>query len=211
MALIGGISHDVRTFATRLRLRVETIPDGVTRQKAIEDLDDMIRLLDDALMAVRNEATGGPSELIDFTRLAAEEVDELRRQGLPVTISDRSTQQTLEVLGEPLALRRVLQNLLGNAVRYGGRGVLHIDTVGDTLHATIADDGPGIPAELRDTLTEPFTRLETSRNRATGGSGLGLAIARALIEAHGGTLSLDPGANQGATVGLSIPLFSPRD
>ena len=208
MALIGGISHDVRTFTTRLRLRVESIPDPDQRDRAIADIESMTRLLDDALLAARGSSGEDLRELVDMTELVRSEAAELAGRGMAVSLLPGTPEQGLYVLGDPLALRRILLNLTENAVRYGAAARIGLEGTADSVLVRIEDDGPGIPPEAREALQEPFTRGEGSRNRATGGAGLGLAVARSLIEAHGGRLSLDPQANRGATVALTLPRFT---
>lgn len=208
MALIGGISHDLRTFTTRLRLRVEAIPDPAQRERAVADIEDMMRLLDDALLAARGGAGPGTQDLVDLAGLVAAEADDLAARGLPVSLVPGAPREDLYVIGDALALRRVVVNLAENAVRYGRAARLSLVAEAESLTLRVHDDGPGIPPALRAALQEPFARGESSRNRATGGAGLGLAVARSLVEAHEGRLSLDPQANGGATAAVTLPRFA---
>lgn len=207
MALLGGISHDVRTFATRLRLRIDQIPDVQERDRAIADISDMIRLLDDALMASRAGAGELNEELLEFGELVSAEVQDRRASGHRVELTIRSDAVGALVLGDRLSLRRVVANLIDNALNYGFVARILVHTTVADVRLTIEDDGPGIPIALRQSLLEPFVRIETSRNRSTGGAGLGLSIARNLIEAHRGTITIAQATNGGASITVALPLF----
>ncbi|WP_237153455.1 ATP-binding protein [Oryzibacter oryziterrae] len=206
MVLIGGISHDVRTFATRLRLRVEKIGDPEERAAAGNDIDDMIRLLDDAMLAARVGAGEQQLEMIDFRDIVADLVADRQAVGQPVELAATPAQPTF-VLGDALALKRVVGNLTDNAVKYGQQAILTLEL--SARHATlhVDDRGAGIPTDQRQAVLEPFVRLEQSRNRSTGGAGLGLAVARNLAEGHGGTLTIGDAPTGGARFTLQVPLM----
>ena len=112
------------------------------------------------------------------------------------------------VIGDRLALRRVIGNIIDNAVKYGGCAHVRIDVDTRDVRLVIEDEGPGFSGKDRELLLEPFVRAEPSRARATGGAGLGLAVARTLIEALGGTIALGNGKRGGQVV-LSLPRFMP--
>ena len=207
MTLIGGIAHDVRTFATRLRLRVEQIPDPAEQQRAIADIDDMIRLLDEALLSSRAGAGGLSQEMVEIAALVRTEVDDRRAQGDTVEVVAEQDCRDVVVLGDRLALRRVIANLLDNAIKYGRVAHVRLGLGRDTVVVSVDDDGPGIPAGRRQAMLEPFNRLETSRNRATGGAGLGLAVARSLVEGHGGSIEIATAPSGGARVSVELPVF----
>jgi signal transduction histidine kinase len=209
IAMLGGISHDVRTFLTRLRLRVDRIPDEQERERAIADIADMIRLLDDALLASRAGAGELPEELVDFAQVVRSEVEDRRATGKPVDLRVGAV-PTAVVLGDRLALRRIVANIIDNAVIYGKAAHLSVDTTAERVTLTVDDEGPGIPPEQRESILEPFVRLEDSRNRRTGGAGLGLAVARSLVEAHHGSISISDAPSGGARVTVRLELFVAR-
>jgi signal transduction histidine kinase len=209
IALLGGISHDVRTFLTRLRLRVERIPDEEERERAITDIADMLHLLDDALLASRAGAGELAEELVDFAQVVRAEMEDRGAAGKRVDLRVASTPNTT-VLADRLALRRVIANLVDNALTYGKAAHLSIDADSESVTLIVDDEGPGIPADQREAILEPFVRLEDSRNRRTGGAGLGLAVARSLVEAHGGTISIADAPGGGARVTVRVPLFVAR-
>lgn len=209
MTLIGGIAHDVRTFATRLRLRVEKIPDAAEQQRAVADIDDMIRLLDDALLSSRVGAGQLSQEMVDFAALMRTEADDRRAHGGRVEFSADDAAHDVIVLGDRLALRRIIANIVDNAVKYGRVARLRLRLEDPAIVLTVDDEGPGIPADRRQAMLEPFNRLETSRNRATGGAGLGLAVVRSLVEAHDGTIGLMEAPGGGTRVRIALPVFRP--
>jgi len=209
MTLIGGIAHDVRTFATRLRLRVEKIPDAAERQRAIADIDDMIRLLDDALLSSRVGAGQLSQEMVDFAALVGAEADDRLAQGSHAKLSAGEAARDVIVLGDRLALRRMVANVIDNAIKYGRVAHLQLQLENSTVVLTVDDQGPGIPPDRRQAMLEPFNRLETSRNRATGGAGLGLAVARSVAEAHGGTIEIAEAPGGGTRVRIGLPMFRP--
>jgi signal transduction histidine kinase len=112
------------------------------------------------------------------------------------------------VLGDRLALRRIIANLIDNAIKYGRAAHLRIALRQHSVLVSVDDEGPGIPEDARHAMFEPFNRLEASRNRATGGAGLGLAVVRALVEAHGGTIDIGSTPGGGARVSVVLPTFS---
>jgi signal transduction histidine kinase len=207
MTLIGGIAHDVRTFATRLRLRVERIPDPAERARAVADIDDMIRLLDDALLSSRAGAGGLTQEMVEFSVLVRTDIDDRRAQGEAVDLTLETPGQEAIVLGDRVALRRIVANIIDNAIKYGRVAHVRITVRDRTVVISVDDEGPGIPGDQRDAMLEPFNRLEASRNRVTGGAGLGLAVVRNLVEAHGGTIEIGETERGGARVMVEFPLF----
>lgn len=209
MVLVAGISHDVRTFATRLRLRLELLPPGQVRDRAVSDVVDIVAMLDDAIVATRAGAGELAEELVDVGELVAAEVEARRETGARVTLAVPAEAEGISVLGDRLALKRMIANLIDNALKYGNAAHVLVslpDRV--TVAVTVDDEGPGIREADRALLLEPFVRLEGSRNRATGGAGLGLAIVKSLVEAHGGTIAIDDAPTGGARFVLRLPIFS---
>ncbi len=206
LALIGGIQHDVRSFATRLRLRIDQLPDPVERERAEADIRDMIELLDNALLTARAGVGVLDEEMLDLALLVRTEAADLRAAGRPVTL-DTVAEGPGWVLADRLALRRVIGNIIDNAIKYGQRARVGLAVIGDQVRLVVRDDGPGFPPRMRDVLMEPFMRAEPSRARRTGGAGLGLAVARGLVEAHGGTIEL--GKGPGGQVLITLALFRP--
>ncbi|WP_371740178.1 sensor histidine kinase [Bradyrhizobium sp. CCBAU 51765] len=183
MALLGGISHDVRSFATRLRLSVDCIPEATERDRAVNGIADMIRLLDDSLLASRAGAGELEEELLEFDEIVRSEVLDRRAAGAAIDLRVGPGVEGSNILGDRLACRRIVANLADNALKYGYVAHLAMEREAHFVLLMVDDEGPGIPLSQRDILLEPFVRLEQSRNRCTGGAGLGLAVVRSLVEA----------------------------
>lgn len=199
---LSAVSHDLRLPITRLRLRLEAGIEPALREKMEHDLTEMDTMIGhtlDFLRAGSNVEAPVPVNLDALLDSVAEDMEEL---GATITRSGKTRQA---LLARPHALRRCFANLFDNARRYGGGRIdLTVEDTETAVQITITDHGPGIaPADL-DKVCEPYFRLESSRARHTGGTGLGLAIAKAIAEAHGGTLTLTspPGAGLIATVVL---------
>lgn len=207
MALIGGIQHDIRTFATRLRLRIDKIDDAAERNRAATDIADMIHLLDDALLASRAGASELDQELIDLAQLLRSETIDRQEAGAAVSLEIANEANDASVLGDRLALRRVISNVVDNALKYGKTAQITLVADQSTVTVLIDDQGPGIPVNQRALLLEPFTRIDRSRARQTGGTGLGLAVVRSLLNAHQGSLEIGEATGGGARLTVRLPLF----
>ena len=151
----------------------------------------MQRLLDDSLLAIEAGAPVRAEELVDIAPILEREAEDRRRAGAAVSLSVSPAARSAQLIGDALALRRLIANVTDNALTYGREALITADVDGETLILTVDDKGPGISPAEREMVFEPFVRLEDSRNRRTGGAGLGLAIARNAAEAHGGRISLD--------------------
>lgn len=199
--LLGAISHDLKTFLTRLRLRVEKITEPEQRTRAVGDLDDMTALIEDALALARGAAVSERREEVDVAELIRRQIAD--RKG--ATLSLEAGSGAPKVHGDAVALRRLFANLIDNALRYGSAAEVSVARSGPEIVVTIDDDGPGIPALERAAVFEPFYRVEPSRSRETGGAGLGLAIARAIVEAHGGRIGVEIAPKGGARIHVVLP------
>ncbi|WP_040441013.1 sensor histidine kinase [Roseibium aggregatum] len=206
MALIGGIQHDIRSFATRLRLRLEALPDELERERAIADINDMIVLLDDALLAAQAGFGSLDQQIVDVDEWLGGEVRDLQSVGFQVRLESRTESEAIQVLADRVALRRVLVNLVENAIKYGVKCRVSLAREEDFAVITVDDWGPGFNGPSAGLLLEPFVRAEISRARTTGGAGLGLAIASSLAEAHGGSIDLG-NHPEGGRVSLRLPAF----
>lgn len=202
--IIGAISHDLRTYLTRFRLRMEMMPDTPHRERAIADVEAMQRLVEDALGFARSTVVSDGRNIADLdAAIRAHLMERQDGQGLVVFAP---IGQPVAVTMPEMALARVLDNLMDNALRYGGRADIAIERRGDQGAIVVGDRGPGIPADRRKEVLEPFVRLEESRNRDLGGSGLGLAIVRQILDAHGGALCLEDREGGGLNAVVLLPL-----
>jgi signal transduction histidine kinase len=166
--------------------------------------------LEDSLVAF--DATSGPraQELFEIAPLLEREAEDRRRGGASVALAMSPAAAAAQILGDPLAVRRLVANLTDNAVAYGREAAIAAEVAGGELVLTIDDKGPGISPAERERVLEPFVRLEASRNRNTGGAGLGLAIAAKAAESHGGSLVLGDAPGGGTRASVRLPVFRAR-
>ena len=185
--MIGAIGHDLRTPLASLRLRAEMVESEVEREKMIETLDDMTRMIDDILDLARLNHSGEKFAEVDIAALADSVVEEFRELGKHVTFID-SPRTILRI--QPFLVRRLLRNLIDNGIKYGDRVQVSVERQPDIASFIVMDEGPGIPADDLDRVLEPFSRLESSRNKNTGGVGLGLSIAAGIARNQNAALTL---------------------
>lgn len=196
--MLSGISHDLRTPLTRLRLGLSMVDDAEA-EPMVRDVEDMERLIEAFLEYGRADA-GDAAEQVDVVDLVTRVVDDAQRGGQDVILLPLDPMlNDVTVPLRPLAVRRALDNLIGNALRYGGtQAQVSVALTDRTLRITVEDDGPGIPADKREEAMRPFTRLDPARNQNKGtGVGLGLAIVADIARLHGGVLRLSDGPTLG--------------
>lgn len=203
--LLAGVSHDLRTPLARMRLALEMLPQDSDPQNIARlrrDMEEMNRLIGEFLALSRGLEKETEQE-IDLNRLLQELADHARNEGAEVELQ---VQEPCLISAGPMALRRILGNLIGNAVRYGaGQPVtLTCECQPEASVLQVLDRGPGIPPDQIESVFRPFHRLESSRSVTTGGSGLGLAIARQLAEANGWKVELM--AREGGGTGARLTL-----
>jgi two-component system osmolarity sensor histidine kinase EnvZ len=199
--MLAGVSHDLRTPLTRMKLVLELIDSGPVVDELKSDVADMEHLVDLYLNFARGEGTETPVET-DITPLIEDVAAATRREGTALAI-DQPDELIVPV--RPNALRRCLFNLIANARRYGQHIWLSSVPVEDGVDILIDDDGPGIPAAERDRVFQPFVRLDASRNSSTGGIGLGLTIARDVARSHGGDVRLETSPYGGLRARVHLP------
>jgi two-component system osmolarity sensor histidine kinase EnvZ len=187
--MLSGISHDLRTPLTRMKLGLAMLPEDDETRALAADVAQMERMVDEFLAFVRGDAMEEPSPT-DLAALARGVVENAVRSGHKVRLLPPDG-PVAPVMLRPLAVARALENLVGNATRHGTQAEVGLVAGERTVRLTVEDDGPGIPAERRDEAVLPFTRLDGARdpNRG-GGAGLGLSIAADIARSHGGQLRL---------------------
>ena len=200
--MLAGLSHDLRTPLTLLRLRIEGLPEGEERDRMLASIGDLDAMIDATLKFARDEAAAEPRRRTDLSALLSSIVDDMADAGLPVTM-EPSEPVVLECQSGDL--RRAVINLLDNAVKYGKSARVELLTSPVAINILIDDEGPGIPDAELQRVVEPFYRLEQSRSRETGGTGLGLAIAQSIAQAHGGQISLANRPAGGLRAIVSLP------
>jgi len=205
--ILAAISHDLQTPITRLRLRADLMDNAQDRARFSQDLDAMQALVREGLTYARTlHGAAEPACRVDADALVESLVADYEDAGETVRLEGR--------LGAPLvtrpnALRRILTNLVDNALKYGGGVRLQVRPETGRLVLAVLDDGPGIPPDQLQAVLQPFHRVETSRNRSTGGTGLGLAIAHQLSMALGAELILANRDEGGLEARLVLPLDPP--
>lgn len=194
--MLSGVSHDLRTPLTRMRLGLSLLPEGEETAALLSDVGDMERLVDEFLAFARDEALE-ETALADPAALARAAVGRAERLGRPVALGPLA--EGLSLALRPVAVARALDNLIANALRYGQRAQISLSAAPDSITFWVEDDGPGIAAADRAAALQPFVRLDAARdpNRGSGGAGLGLAIAADIARAHGGALTLGQSAGLG--------------
>jgi len=224
---LAAVSHDLRTPIARLRLRLDALADNALPNKELankeladnalpnnaladdaqrramaSDLDDMQAMIDSTLAYLRGDADPEVRRVTNVASLLMSIADAGQDAGHAVVYEGPG--RALAAI-RPVALRRALDNVVDNAVRYGERARIGLAITDSTLELQVDDDGPGLSPDAVERAFAPFTRLETSRNRNTGGTGLGLTIARRVIEAEGGQIGLETRPGGGLRVRITLP------
>lgn len=199
---LAGVSHDLRLPLTRLRLRLEQLPENDARAAMQRDIEEMDAMVGGTLDYLRAGADTEQAVKLNLVALLEGLAEDAEAAGAKVSLHGTAAPLT----ARPQALRRCLANLIDNARRYGG-GAVDVTLVDNasSVEIRIEDRGAGIPAEERERVFEPYVRLEASRARHTGGTGLGLAIARAVARAHGGEVALAGRAGGGTAAVVTLP------
>jgi signal transduction histidine kinase len=200
--MIGAIAHDLRTPLTRLRFRIEAIPEPL-RSKLEGDVDQMEAMVASTLSFVRDAATPRDRRKLEVASLVETVMDEAALTGADAAV-ERADRVVVD--GDPLALKRLVANLVDNALKYGASAHARVFSEGDMAVIEVDDDGPGMPDSEIERVFEPFRRLETSRSRETGGIGLGLAVVRAVARSHGGDVVLRNRPHGGLSARVTLPL-----
>lgn len=203
--LIAAVAHDLRTPLTRLRFRAEYAPPE-HRDRIVHDIDRMDAMIADVLAFARGEERLSRQRL-DLAALVRSMADDLHETGADVTVTEAVP---VEVMGDPLALRRLVANLLDNAVKYGGGARCRVRADGDDALLVVEDDGPGIAEGSLERVFTPFERGDSARDPSTGGVGLGLALARAIARAHGGDITLSRLPATGLRADVRLPAGAAR-
>jgi protein-histidine pros-kinase len=199
--LVAAISHDLRTPLTRIRMRLAAGEGDPLVARSIADIHEMDDLIESALEVFRGPGHEEAAQVTDVLALVQSLVDDLADLGQPVSVLGVPALARVH----PAALRRVVGNLVNNALRYGVRAEVLVEAHGPDVQIVVDDFGPGIPQAQLEAVMQPFFRLESSRNRATGGSGLGLYIARDLVTRQGGTLTLANREEGGLRATITLP------
>ena len=200
--LLAGVSHDLRTILTRFKLELAVLG-STTRTKALNaDVNEMQHMLEDYMAFVRGDG-GELASLVDVQDIVGSVVESLDKSRNKVSLN---TLPDMDIMLKPNAFRRLLGNAVVNAMRFGTLVAVSGKLVDDRLLIYIDDNGPGIPAQMREEAFKPFTRLDEARNLDHSGSGLGLAIAQDIVQAHGGDIALEDSPLGGLRVSIKLPV-----
>jgi two-component system osmolarity sensor histidine kinase EnvZ len=201
-ALLASVSHDLRTPLTRLRLELALAPPFKRAGAMQGDLDEMEHMIDEYLAFARGEA-GEAAQPVSLSDLLAAAGEDARRAGAEVEVS---VPEGLTTSLRPLAFKRALTNLAGNAAAHGEHVRLSARALpSGGLEIAVDDDGPGIPEDMHEEAFRPFSRLDASRNQNHKGVGLGLAIARDVARGHGGDITLERSDMGGLRALIRLP------
>lgn len=201
-AMVGAISHDLRTPLTRMRFRLEDVEDDEVRDGLLLEVEEMEAMINQVINFLRDASAPAKRERLDLATLMEDVVEDVRLIGGDVTVEHvEAARVEVDVLG----MKRLFDNLLENAVKYGIRARVRLRTDLDEAVAEIIDEGPGLPEEEIERVFEPFYRSESARNSDKSGSGLGLAVCRSIARAHGGDIRLKQ-TEYGFAAELRVPL-----
>jgi signal transduction histidine kinase len=200
---LAAVSHDLRTPITRVRLRSELLDDPQTRAMIDADLLEMEDMIDSTLEFLKSGESTEPRRLVNLSSIAETCVDDARDAGRNIEFAGTDR---LSVEGQHLALKRVVGNLVGNALKFAATVRVEARSRDGLAELVVLDDGPGIPEDRLDSVFDPFVRVETSRSKETGGVGLGLTIARSTARAHHGDIVLANRPEGGLVATLRLPI-----
>lgn len=202
--MLAGVSHDLRTPLTRMKLQMAMLPDSKENQEFVQDINEMEKMLDGYLDFVSGEGGEKPT-FVDMNEVVSSILNKYRKNSNAL-IRYSTNYDVSAIQGREQALRRAVTNVIENAFHYGKTIAVNLQSDEKRLELTIDDDGPGIPEDKREDVFKAFYRVEGSRNKNTGGVGLGLAIAKDVIVSHGGSIQLSDSELGGLRVLISIPL-----
>jgi two-component system osmolarity sensor histidine kinase EnvZ len=200
-AMLSGVSHDLRTPLTRMKLQLAMMKEDAGIENIRQDVDEMEKMVEGFLAFAKGEGDETP-EITDLASLNTRIAANARRQGKEIELSQPPK---MMIRVRPMAIERAIANIITNGGKFAQHVWLTAVETPESIMITIDDDGPGIPEEFRADVFRPFYRIEKSRNKKTGGIGLGLSIAQDIIHAHGGKIELQDSPRGGLRVMISLP------
>ena len=205
--MLAGVSHDLRTPLTRVRLQLAMLADAHpgSRQEITESEQDLLlmeHMIDEYMAFARGQGGEAPVST-DLAEIIDDVAGDARRRGSPIVLE---VERPLVLALRPNAIRRCLTNLVENAMHHGARVAISATRRDDVVSVAVEDDGPGIPVDQREDVFKPFFRLDSARNPRTGGAGLGLSIARDVARGHGGDIRMSGGSLGGLRAELRLPV-----
>ena len=197
--MLSGISHDLRTPLTRLKLQIAMLKQKDLTNKMSKDIDEMEKMLNDYLQFAKTQAQENTTK-ISLSDLLISIKDQFNNDKISI-----SNENNIELNGRLLALKRSFENIIQNGLTYGNKVWINIHKGSNRALITIEDDGPGIPEDQYKNVFKPFFRLDKSRSLNQSGVGLGLAIVEDVINSHGGNIQLGKSKLKGLQVKVSLP------
>ena len=200
--MLAGVSHDLRTPLTRMKLQVSLLKDQKAKSELELDINEMTAMLDSYVSFVKTESPE-TIESIVINELVKDCAKNFNKNKYDIQINEKNIIQTS---GRPIQLKRAFQNIINNSKRYGDRIIINIFLNDDGCNIEINDNGPGIPKESFEDVFKPFFTLDPSRNKLKGESGLGLTITRDIIRSHGGEIKLGNSELGGLKLSVLLPI-----
>ena len=200
--MLAGVSHDLRTPLTRMKLQLSLLKDEKAKKELELDINEMTAMLDSYVSFVRSEAPE-PIENINLNKLLKEIISNINKEKIQVYLNEKNIVQTS---ARPLQIKRAFQNIIDNSIRYSDKLNIEILTNDEGCYILFEDNGPGIPNKNYEDVFKPFFTLDPSRNKLKGESGLGLAITRDIIRSHGGEIRLDKSKLGGLKTIFQLPI-----
>ena len=198
--MLSGISHDLSTPLTRLKLQLAMLNQKDLSVKMSKDIDEMEKMLNDYLQFAKTQSQEETNK-INLKELFNKIKENFDTKALEIVVDD-----DISLSGRPNALKRSFENIIQNALTYGKRAFVNVQKSSNRVLITVEDDGPGIPEEQHKNVFKPFFRLDKSRSLNQSGVGLGLAIVEDVINSHGGSTFLGKSKFKGLLIKVSLPL-----
>ena len=200
--MLAGVSHDLRTPLTRMKLQLSLLKDEKAKKELELDINEMTAMLDSYVSFVRSEAPE-PIENINLNKFLKEIIKNIERKNFDINFIEKDI---IKTSGRPIQLKRAFQNIIDNSIRYSNKINIEIFINDEGCCITIEDNGPGIPNKNYEDVFKPFFTLDPSRNKLKGESGLGLSIARDIIRSHGGDIKLEKSKLGGLKSLIQLPI-----
>ena len=200
--MLAGVSHDLRTPLTRMKLQLSLLKDEKAKKELELDINEMTAMLDSYVSFVRTEAPE-PIESINLNKFLKEIINNIKKEKFQIYLHEKNIVKTS---ARPLQLKRAFQNIIDNSIRYSDRLEIEIFLDNDGCNVLFEDNGPGIPVKNYEDVFKPFFTLDPSRNKLKGESGLGLAITRDIVRSHGGEIQLGESKFGGLKTILQLPI-----
>ena len=198
--MLSGISHDLRTPLTRLKLQLALLKQQDLAKKMSDDIEEMERMLNEYLEFSRHQKND-ETEMVNVNDVIRDVVEKYENKQI-----DISVEENLQINIRPNSIKRCLTNLIDNGLSYGKKVVVSTNKTKNDISIIVDDDGPGIKESEYQNVMKPFYRIDKSRGQNKSGVGLGLSIANDIIRSHGGNISLDKSPLSGLRVKISLPL-----